>query len=172
MSVTADIRATWRRPRAVIRRQLDGGRREDRALAYVMGACVLIFVAQLPRLAREAHLDESIPLDVRLQAALLGWLMIAPLVLYGVAALSHVVARALGGKGTWFGARLAMFWSLLSSAPLWLFYGLVDGFIGPGGALVLAGVILLAGFGTIWLLSLVEAEGFGKKKAEDNRAGP
>ena len=162
MSVTADIRASWRRPREVIRRQLSGGPREDRALAYALGACVLIFVAQLPRLAREAHLDASIPLDARLQAALLGWLMLAPLMLYGLAALSHVIARLLGGRGTWFGARLALFWSLLASAPLWLFHGLVAGFIGSGSALALVGALLLVGFGAIWLSSLAEAEGFGK----------
>lgn len=161
MSVTADIRASWRRPRAVIRRQLAGGQREDRALAYLMGACLLIFVAQLPRLAREAHLDSSIPLDARLQAALLGWLMFAPLLFYGIAALSHLTAKALGGQGSWFGARLALFWALLASVPLWLLQGLVAGFIGPGAALTLAGIILLAGFGLIWLLSLAEAEGIG-----------
>ncbi len=158
MSVTQDIVASWRRPRDVMRRQLAGGQREDRVLAYVIGACLLIFVAQLPRLAREAHLDSSIPLDARLQAALLGWLMIAPLFLYGIAALSHIVAKIFGGKGTWFGARLALFWALLASAPLWLFYGLVAGFIGTGSALSLVGVLLLAGFGAIWILSLIEAE--------------
>ena len=163
MSVTKDITATWRRPRAVIRRQLAGGIREDRALAYLMGACLLIFVAQLPRLAREAHLDATIPLDARLQAALLGWLMMAPLFLYGLAALSHVLAKVFGGQGSWFGARLALFWSMLASTPLWLFHGLVSGFIGPGGALTLAGVLLLAGFGVMWVLSLAEAEGFGVK---------
>ena len=165
MSITADIRATWRGPRAVIRRQLAGGQREDRALAYVMGACLLIFVAQLPRLAREAHIDASIPLDARLQAALLGWLMLAPLFLYGVAAVSHILAKIFGGKGDWFGARLALFWSMLASTPLWLFHGFVSGFIGEGSGVTVAGILLLLGFGAMWFLSLAEAEGFGAKTA-------
>ena len=43
-------------------------------------------------------------------------------------------------------------------AALWLFYGLVAGFIGPGPAMRGVGLIALAGFLAIWLLSLLEAE--------------
>jgi len=42
----------------------------------------------------------------------------APLMLYLVAALSHLVAKAFGGTGTSYGARLALFWTLLVVAPL------------------------------------------------------
>ncbi|NKX72530.1 YIP1 family protein, partial [Rhodobacteraceae bacterium R_SAG3] len=55
MAVTTDITATYRGPRKVIARLLAMGPREDRLLAFVMGACVLMFIAQMPRLAREAH---------------------------------------------------------------------------------------------------------------------
>ena len=52
MALTVDIVRTWRAPRAVIRGLLNQGRREDRAVAFVMIACFLIFVAQWPRLKR------------------------------------------------------------------------------------------------------------------------
>ena len=158
MALTADIAATYRGPGRVMRRLLDQGAREDRALVYLVLACGLIFVAQWPRLSREAHLNPEVPLQALIGGALMGWLFLAPLALYLIAALSHLVAKALGGQGTWFTARLALFWSLLAAVPLWLLYGLVAGFIGPGPALQLTGLIALAGFLAIWLLSLIEAE--------------
>lgn len=169
MAVTTEIARSWRGPRAALRRQLASGAGEDRALIYLVVACLLIFVAQWPRLAREAHLDPSVPLDARLGAALLGWMFIAPLIFYALAALSHLLARLLGGQGSWFSARLALFWTMLVVSPLWLFYGLVAGFIGPGPAQTATGVALLGAFLAHWLLSLAEAEGMGAAKASERR---
>lgn len=161
MGVTLEILRSWRSPGRSVRRQLAAGGGEPRALAYLMGACGLIFVAQWPRLAREAHLDPTVPLDARVGAALLGWVFFAPLIFYGLAALSHLVARAFGGRGTWFGARLALFWSLLVSAPLWLLSGLTAGLVGPGPAMTLTGALLAAGFLGHWVLALLAAESAG-----------
>ena len=85
-------------------------------------------------------------------------LMIWPLMAYGLAGLTHLVARLLGGRGSWYSARLALFWALLASSPAWLLHGLVAGFIGPGPALSVVGGILLLAFLTIWALCLAEAE--------------
>ena len=158
MSVTIDILRSYRHPRAVLRARLDAPPREDLALVFLLLACVLFFVAQWPQLARAAHLDPAIPLDARLGGALFGWLFIAPLGFYALAALSHVVARALGGQGSWYGARLALFWALLVVAPPALLQGLVAGFIGPGPALDLVGMITLAWFLLVWGSGLVVAE--------------
>ena len=158
MALTSDILVTYRSPRAVMRKHLALGLREDRALMFLAIACVLIFVAQWPRLRREAFLDDAVPFNALLGGALMGWLFIAPLVLYGIAALSHLIARALGGQGSWYSARLALFWSLLAASPLWLLNGLVAGFIGPGLQLGLTSAIALAVFLIFWGLSLIEAE--------------
>ena len=158
MSVTLDIFRSYIRPRAMMRRRIGEGRREDRALAILMAACFLIFVAQLPRLAREAHLQPEIPLDARMGAALVGWMVIAPLFFYALAALSHFAARLLGGRGEMWRARMALFWALLASVPLWLLHGLVAGMIGPGPGLNLTGALLLAGFFFIWINGLIVAE--------------
>ncbi|RAP42706.1 YIP1 family protein [Rhodovulum viride] len=158
MAVTTEIVATWRGPRAALRRQLRMGPREDRALIYLMIACFLIFIGQWPRLAREAYMTPEVPLEALLGAALFGWMALAPLFFYGLAAVSHLVARAVGGKGSWFTARLALFWTLLCVSPLWLLQGLVAGFIGAGPALTLVSTVLAVAFLAIWLLSLVEAE--------------
>lgn len=159
MSVTRDIAMTWRRPRQVIRKLLDMGQREDRALMFLMLACGLIFVAQWPRLSREAFLNpEGPPLEALLSITFFAMMMGWPILAYLLAGLSHLVARILGGQGSYFGARLALFWSLLATSPLWLFHGLVAGFIGVGPAQTAVGALLLVAFGVIWLQALREAE--------------
>ena len=156
--LTAEILRSWHAPRVAMRRQLAHGVREDRALMLLMLACAVIFVAQWPRLAREAYLDPSVPLEARLGAALLGLMFIAPLGLYLLAAASHAVARLLGGRGSFGTARLALFWALLASAPAWLLHGLLQGFLGPTAAVRGVGFLVLAIFLAIWFLSLLEAE--------------
>ena len=146
MPVSQDITATYRGPGRVMRRLLSMGPREDRALAFLMGGCGLVFLAQLPRLAREAHLT-GVELNMLLGASLMAWIFIAPLLMYLLAGLSHLVAKLFGGAGDWYGARLALFWSFLAASPLILLHGLVAGFIGPG--------IELQGVGLIWFLVFV-----------------
>lgn len=158
MSVTTDILRTYRSPRRVLRDRLSGGQREDRALAILMAACLLIFVAQWPRLSREAFLTEGIELQALMAGALFGWIFVAPLALYGLAALAHMVARAFGGQGTWHAARMALFWALLSAAPLWLLTGLVAGFAGEGPALTLTSAVAFAAFLVFWISGVREAE--------------
>ncbi len=157
MPVTNDITATYRGPGKVMRKLLSMGQREDRALAFLMAGCLIVFVAQLPRLAREAHITGQ-ELNMLMGGALLGWIIIAPLFFYLIAALSHLFAKTVGGKGSWFGARLALFWALLASSPLLLLHGLVAGFIGEGPALQIVGAIWIAIFLWFWVMGLRQAE--------------
>ncbi|KPP87720.1 MAG: Yip1 domain [Rhodobacteraceae bacterium HLUCCO07] len=150
MSVLGDIAATYRDPRRVVRRHLSAGPREDRALAVLMGACVIVFVAQWPRLAREAHLADQ-GLAELLGGALMGWLFIAPLLFYGLGLVAWLVARALGSRASPYDARLALFWALLASTPLFLLNGLVAGFVGPGPGLTLVGALWFAVFLWFWV---------------------
>ncbi|WP_172295010.1 YIP1 family protein [Pseudoruegeria sp. HB172150] len=158
MAVTTDMAAMYRRPRAVVRRLQAAGPREDRALIFLMVACLLIFVAQWPRLSREAYLNPEISLQARLGGALFAWLFIVPLFAYLLAGASRLIARLFGGQGTGYSARLALFWSLLAAAPLWLLNGLVAGFVGPGLALNITGGLALAIFLLFWGVSLRETE--------------
>jgi hypothetical protein len=158
MPISTDILESYVRPRTVLRRKIAAGREEGRSLAVLMAAALLIFVGQWPGLARAAYLDPTIPLDARMGGALLGTLFLLPLFAYGVAGLSHIVARSFGGKGDGYGARLALFWSLLAISPLMLLQGLVRGFIGPGPALTIMGLFVLGIFVMIWVNALIEAE--------------
>ncbi|WP_170381108.1 YIP1 family protein [Ruegeria atlantica] len=158
MPLTSDIVATYRGPGRVVRRLLDLGEREDRALIFVMGFCVVAFVAQLPSLARRAHL-EGLELNMLMGGALLGTVIILPLFFYLLAFVSYGAARLAGGRGSAYGARLALFWALLSSTPLVLLNGLVAGFIGPGPALTFVGLIWLGVFIWFWLAGLKQTQG-------------
>lgn len=157
MPVTRDIVATYRGPGRVVRRLLDMGPREDRALAFVMAFCVIGFIAQLPGLARQAHLEGS-ELNMLMGGALLGSVFILPLLFYGLAWVSHLAARAFGRHGSSYGARLALFWALLASAPLVLLNGLVAGFIGPGPAQTLIGLLWVAIFVWFWFSGLRQTQ--------------
>ena len=158
MPITTDIVESYRRPRAVLRRRLGGAQDEGRALALLIGACLMIFISQWPGLARDAHLDPSVPLDARMGGALMATLFLLPPIAYGIAALSHLVARAMGGQGTGYGARVALFWSLLAVSPLMLFQGLVRGFVGPGPGLTATGIVVALAFLALWINALIEAE--------------
>ncbi len=161
MSIVARVLRTWRDPRGVMRGHLAAGPREDRALAALLGGCVLLFVAQWPALSRAAFLDPSIPLEARMSGAMMGTLFLAPPIAYALAAVSHLAARVMGGRGTWFGARMALFWSLLAIAPLALLNGLVAGFLGTGLPATIVGLSVLGAFLFFWISALAEAERAG-----------
>ena len=156
MPVTTDIAATYKGPRAVMRRLLAMPQNEGRALAIVMAGCAVVFVGQWPRLAREAHLTDQ-ALNPLLGGALLGWVFMMPLVLYALAFLGHLVQRALGGRGTGYSSRLALFWAFLATSPLMLLNGMVAGFVGPGPGLQLVGLVWIVVFLWFWLANLREA---------------
>ena len=157
MPVTSDIAATYKGPGRVVRRLLSLGEREDRALIFAMSFCIVAFIAQLPSLSRRAHL-EGLELNMLMGGALLGTVIILPLVLYVLAFISHGAARLMGGKGSAYGARVALFWALLSSTPLVLLNGLVAGFIGPGPTLTAVGLLWCAVFLWFWLAGLRQAQ--------------
>lgn len=164
MAVSNDMIRTWRQPRVVMRQLLAMGQREDRAIAYLMAACLIIFIAQWPRLSRTAagfelpEGAEAPELSQLMAYEFLAWIMIWPLAMYALAAILHIIALAVRGKGSWYSARLALFWTLLSTTPALLLHGLLAGFNGPGPGTDLVGAIWLGAFVVIGFLCLREAE--------------
>ncbi|MDE0851097.1 hypothetical protein [Yoonia sp.] len=164
MAVTTDIVRTWRSPRVVMRELLGHGQREDRAIAYVMAACLILYVAQWPRLKRAEQFELYGPdgaSDFQMNAgiAFFSMLIVWPLGLYAIAAVSHLVAKIFRSKGTHYAARLALFWSLLTTTPVLLLHGLTVGLIGPGSAANLVGGVWVISFIAIWSQCLRVAEG-------------
>lgn len=157
MTVSTDLVATWRSPRAALRRHLARGVSEPFAFSLLLVFLVLAFVAQWPVAAREAFLADEPSAAPRVLARAFAVLATIPL-WYGLAALSRVVARALGGRGSWYGARLALFWALATVSPLMLLQGLAGGLMGPGPGTGLVTMAVAAGFLYLWLTMLHEAE--------------
>ena len=164
MSLTADILRSYRAPRRVVHRQLQAGRREDRALVYLMSACVLIFIAQWPTLSRAAQLDPSVPFDARLGGALMGVLFVLPLVAYAISFLLWLALRLFGPVER-YGVRLALFWAMLAVSPLMLAQSALSSIVGTGGVVLLFGLGVLAAFLVILVAGLRAALEDGRTAA-------
>ena len=159
MSTTSSILRSYVSPGQVALDHKSRGADEGLALTWLVIACILFFVARLPGLARVAHLEgEEVPLFGLALGTFFGTILIAPLVFFALAGLSHLIARVFGAKGDWIDARLALFWALLAVAPLVLFQGLVKGFIGDGAALSATSLVVFAAFLYIWLSGLIALE--------------
>ncbi len=136
--------------RASMRRRMERLSGEAQLLAMAMLVCLVGFLTGLPReLAR-------VPEDAKLQAV--GWLFtgavfFGPLLLIGLAALSHLIASPFGGQGQWQTSRLALFWALVLAIPL-----LIVGEIGPSWL----GFFCMTGTAWIWAETLSEAHGFAQ----------
>ncbi len=165
MSLTADILRSYRAPRSVVRRQLAAGRREDRVLIYLVIACVLIFIAQLPGLGRTAELDPSVPYEAWRSGALFGVFFVLPLVSYSLAFLLWLVLRSFGPISA-YGTRLALFWALLAVSPLMLLQAALNSALGTaGGAALLFSLVVLAAFLAILMAGLRAALEAGRGAA-------
>lgn len=158
MSTAQTIIQSYPRPRHVARSYRDAGADDGLALTWLIVAAILFFVAQLPGLSRDLHLTETSEQFYPQALGRFFGVMVAALVCYAIAALSHMVAQAMGGQGRWLDARLALFWSLLAVSPLMLFQGLVAGFIGPGAQLTWVSIATGLGFLWIWINSLIALE--------------
>ena len=133
------------------------GTGDSEAFIFLMAGCFLWFVSRLPVLSRDSFLTGS-DFMVGMGGTLMALVFVAPLLFMLMAWLSHVVARAVGGSGTGVGSRVALFWALLATSPALLLTGLTEGFVGPGPALTLVGLVALGGFIWIWINSLYVAE--------------
>lgn len=135
---------------------------EPRALAYLMAACALMFVARLPGLAREVSLSDparwaadpaayNAALQPVLGGSLLATVIFLPLIFYALAGLIQLGLRLARRPIPGHDARLVLFWALLASVPLILLNGLTAGFVGQGPALQAVGVLWFACL--VWFVS-------------------
>ena len=155
MSVVSDIVDSWRAPSIVLRRHLARGKSEPFAFTLLVLFLTICFIAQWPGAARVTALNPEIPISPQLLARAMALLATIP-VWYALAALGRLAARAIGGQGGWYGARLALFWALVTITPLVLLAGLVAGMIGAGLQVTLVGVATFVIFLVFWALNLRE----------------
>lgn len=158
MAVVSDIAANYVCPRRVFNGMLARKTSEGRVLAMVFAGCAVTFIGQWPRLARDAHFENT-DIYPLLGGALMGWMLIAPLLLYLIAYISHAACILIKARVTAHDARLALFWAFLASSPLMLLYGLTAGFIGPGRALDMVGLVWCGVFLWFWIVNLRVSHG-------------
>lgn len=155
----------YRDPRGAMARQLNGlgtiRLDEGRALVYLVAACLIGAIATLPAAIAMAPQIEAEARPGVVPAHLFGYLFVAPLFGYALAAAVHLIARACGGRASYGTARLAVFWSLLLGALLSLVVT-ATGFVMPEAGLRL--VVMAASAYWLWLAaaSVAEAEGFAR----------
>lgn len=154
MAATRNIVASYKGPIRVVRRILAQGEQENRALIYLMLGCLLVFIAQMPRLAREAFLTGE-DLNMLMGATLMAWIFVAPLLLYAVAWMTYLITKLLRLGMRSYATRIALFWALLASSPIMLLWGMTAGFIGEGTELTLVGVIWACVFTWFWVGGLI-----------------
>lgn len=157
MAVLPDIVESWRAPTRVVRQHLDRPRSEAFIFTFLFTFLLVAFIAQWPVAARLSHLQPEVPSMQRMVAAGLGLLATVPL-WYGLAAVSRLISAAMGGQGTWYGARLALFWALASFTPAMLLMGLATAFLGQGRQTTSLGAALGVIFLIRWILMLRETE--------------
>ena len=153
MSLLAGIAATWASPRAAMAARVGQGQREDRAIAALMGAAIVLLVARTPALARAAELDPSVPFQARLGGSMLALLFLMPLLSYALAWVLHLVAgrgAREGARGQGWRARATLFWMLLAIGPAVLAQGLIEGLAGPGALSATTGLLVFLIF--VWFL--------------------
>jgi hypothetical protein len=146
MSLSSAIVASWRGPRAVLRRLLAQDRSEGRLLMYLVLALGLLFVAQVPRLLRAATTE--VPFDALMAGTLFALMMLGPLVLYLLAGMLALVLR-LVAPVEGYAVRLALFWALLAAAPLAMGQAALVHWVGPGPLALAAGGAVFGAFAVI-----------------------
>jgi hypothetical protein len=141
-------------PRRSMERQLAAGLSEGRGLFHLMVGCLLLCAASAPEAIRTAaSLPVDEPANAAIAARIFGYMILLPVLCYGLAALLHLFARPFGGQGSGLAARSALFWSILLGGPVALLLAVVSATgVVPGGTATDWPAVIGLGF-WLWLAS-------------------
>ncbi len=155
--------------RLSMRKQLDRNLGEEGLLALLVFGCFVVFLSFLPRLFAT---DLSQSPDQSIAAGVIMWFFVVmfflPLLMYGIAWISHFVAKAFGATSSNKSARHALFWTLSVLSPILIAKAiLASAFIQIGGdlgqnMLNALNIILAVAILRIWGAMLAEAKGFSR----------
>lgn len=153
--------------RASMRKQLDREPGEEHLLAVLVYGCFVVFLSFLPRLFAT---DLSQTPDQSIAAGLIMWFFVVmfflPLALYGIAWISHFVAKAFGATNGSKTARHALFWALAVLSPVLIAKALIGSVLIQIStdlgqtALDALNIILVFAILRIWGAMLAEAKAF------------
>ena len=92
MSVVINISKTYYKPNQTYTKLFAAGASEKENLAYLVGGCVISFVAQWPAQSRQAFINQQ-PVDELMGAILLSNLFLLPLIFYLVSAIIFIILK-------------------------------------------------------------------------------
>ena len=147
MSAVINISKTYYKPIQTYSKLFASGASEKDNLGYLVGGCVVSFVAQWPVQSRQAFTSQQ-PIDELMGAILLSTLFLLPLVFYFFSIVFYFCAKILGSNILAVELRLIIFWAYLATAPILLLVGLVEGFLGKNYQYFIVAGLWLAAFFT------------------------
>ncbi|OUS08282.1 hypothetical protein A9Q96_02155 [Rhodobacterales bacterium 52_120_T64] len=153
--------------RTSMRKQLDKNPGEEGLLALLVFGCFVVFLSFLPRLLAT---DLSQSPDQSIAGGIILWFFVVmfflPLLMYGIAWISHFFSMAFGATSSNKTARHALFWALAVLSPALIAKAMLSSvFIQIGGVLGhntlnALNIILALAILRIWGAMLAEAKEF------------
>lgn len=153
----------WGGPRASLRAELADGPTEGRLLAFLLLSLLLAWLADLPRMMQEAARLGLAGGEIA-GMAFVSYMLLSPLLIYALAGMVTLSARLLGGKGSHFAHRAAIFWGALCTFPLYFVESTVETMLG-GVIGQIAGILSSVAAIVIIGAMVAEANGFDGKRA-------
>ena len=155
MSTVQLILASYRSPTKAFAQKLGEGISETRIFIWLLVSCFLSFLARLPLLSREAHLDVGgPPLDSIIGGVLVSFIFMVPLVFYALSIVLCLIFRVWFTNLKWLYFRGAFFWSLLAVSPLVLVRGVLVGIYGTSAYINMISVFVFLYFIYILICSV------------------
>lgn len=123
------ILSSWRDMRAATRRLIEEEPGEHRLLFFVLLSDIVIFFATCLKMivSPAEFFADNAPLWVGI--ALMVMLFVRTAAMYVFSGVLWLVARMVGGQGSWKATRVGVFWGALVAAPFGLLMALVTIFI-------------------------------------------
>lgn len=138
-----------------MKRHLDNGIREEQTLFFAILFGLLSFLSLLPALAKHAFLTNE-SLSALAAAQFISSVFMMPLLMYGIAAVSHLILKYFGGQGDYIGARRALFWAALVTTPAILLTSIAEAYFSEISTIL--SVITTMIFVWQWVSNLKELE--------------
>ena len=138
-----------------MKRYIEDGIREEQTLFFAILFGLLSFLSLLPALAKHAFLTNE-SLSALAAAQFISSVFMMPLLMYGIAAVSHLILKYFGGQGDYIGARRALFWAALVTTPAILLTSIAEAYFSEISTIL--SVITTMIFVWQWVSNLKELE--------------
>ncbi|MEM9762904.1 MAG: Yip1 family protein [Pseudomonadota bacterium] len=164
-SFTGRMFRAWMDPRATMRGVLDAHPGEGRILMFAMTSGAVLFAAECLRIMMRAASGSTPPdqLSATFAASFTALLILRPLMLYGLAGIAGLIARACGGTGSWRDTRAAVCWSALTAAPVSFLATVAEVLLARTGVVQISlGPVGMAAFTGMMAYCVAEAHGFSR----------